>query len=153
MPRMRKIWFAVVLTAMVGCELTAPEVPLEPCGGSERISCPYGQTCEVDPSCDPTAPCEGMCVPSQCGGIAAFPCAKGMICVDDPGDDCDPKNYGADCIGMCVPDQSVVSDCDDPSRTFVAKDQDLCDKIQFLCEEGWMHFYDHCGCGCRPADG
>ena len=36
-----------------------------------------------------------------CGGIAGKPCPDGMSCVDDPGDDCDPKKGGADCIGIC----------------------------------------------------
>jgi hypothetical protein len=37
-----------------------------------------------------------------CGGIAGIPCPEGFICVDDPGDDCDPKRGGADCGGICV---------------------------------------------------
>ncbi len=40
--------------------------------------------------------------PQFCGGIAGFPCPDGQICVDDPNDDCDPENGGADCGGMCV---------------------------------------------------
>ncbi|HEY8378451.1 MAG TPA: hypothetical protein VIK91_18270 [Nannocystis sp.] len=152
---MREIWFSVGLTAMVGCDLTAPESPPEPCGGSERISCPYGHTCELDPTCVPTREraCEGICVPTQCGGIAAFPCAKGLVCVDDPRDDCDPKHYGADCIGICVPDEPSVPSCDDPSRSFVATDKAVCDTIQILCAAGWTYFHDECGCGCRLVDG
>lgn len=38
-----------------------------------------------------------------CGGIAAFQCGAGEVCVDDPSDDCDPMNGGADCGGMCIP--------------------------------------------------
>jgi hypothetical protein len=37
-----------------------------------------------------------------CGGIAGFPCPLGLTCVDNPNDDCDPLNGGADCAGMCV---------------------------------------------------
>jgi hypothetical protein len=37
-----------------------------------------------------------------CGGIAGFPCSEGQTCVDDPGDDCDPEQGGADCGGVCV---------------------------------------------------
>jgi hypothetical protein len=49
--------------------------------------------CEVEPP-----------PPGQfCGGIAGFPCPDGEICVDDPSDDCDPENGGADCGGICVP--------------------------------------------------
>jgi hypothetical protein len=41
--------------------------------------------------------------PAQfCGGIAGFPCPEGQTCVDDPSDDCDPANGGADCGGICV---------------------------------------------------
>ncbi len=40
--------------------------------------------------------------PRSCGGIAGLPCPKGYTCVDDPSDDCDPQNGGADCIGICV---------------------------------------------------
>jgi hypothetical protein len=37
-----------------------------------------------------------------CGGIAGIPCPDGQTCVDDPSDDCDPQNGGADCGGICV---------------------------------------------------
>ncbi len=38
----------------------------------------------------------------MCGGIAGFPCPDGMKCVDDPSDNCDPTQGGADCPGICV---------------------------------------------------
>lgn len=37
-----------------------------------------------------------------CGGIAAFPCPGNGKCVDNPDDDCDPNNGGADCGGVCT---------------------------------------------------
>lgn len=37
-----------------------------------------------------------------CGGIAGFPCPAGKKCVDDPSDNCDPAQGGADCSGICV---------------------------------------------------
>jgi hypothetical protein len=40
--------------------------------------------------------------PGFCGGIAGFPCPPGLTCVDNPNDDCDPNQGGADCEGMCV---------------------------------------------------
>jgi Kazal-type serine protease inhibitor domain len=48
---------------------------------------------------------EGACdEPAQfCGGFAGIPCEDGLECVDDPDDDCDPQNGGADCGGICVP--------------------------------------------------
>jgi hypothetical protein len=49
------------------------------------------------------ARCE--CVPAgdvQCGGFAGLSCpSDGDICVDLPGDGCDPNAGGADCIGVC----------------------------------------------------
>jgi hypothetical protein len=51
------------------------------------------------------------CVPAEpgpepgsgpfCGGIAGIPCPGAGSCVDDPADDCDPENGGADCGGVC----------------------------------------------------
>jgi hypothetical protein len=44
----------------------------------------------------------GECPAQQtCGGIAGIPCPGGGICVDDPSDDCDPAQGGADCGGIC----------------------------------------------------
>jgi len=41
--------------------------------------------------------------PAFCGGIAGFECPReGQLCVDDPCDDCDPAQGGADCGGICV---------------------------------------------------
>lgn len=47
---------------------------------------------------------EGACAPSGpfCGGIAGIDCPGEGRCVDDPSDDCDPKNGGADCGGICT---------------------------------------------------
>lgn len=39
---------------------------------------------------------------SSCGGFIGTSCTDGFECVDDPRDDCDPANGGADCIGICV---------------------------------------------------
>jgi hypothetical protein len=49
---------------------------------------------------------KGACepVPNFCGGIAGIPCPDGQQCIDDPNDDCDPNNGGADCGGICVSD-------------------------------------------------
>ncbi|MGB0128831.1 MAG: Kazal-type serine protease inhibitor family protein [Rhodocyclaceae bacterium] len=41
--------------------------------------------------------------PVACGGIAGLKCPEGQVCVDDPGDTCDPKQGGADCAGLCQP--------------------------------------------------
>ena len=50
----------------------------------------------------------GICLPqnpSRCGGFGAIQCQTGMSCVDDQGDSCDPNAGGADCGGVCVPQQ------------------------------------------------
>ena len=39
----------------------------------------------------------------RCGGFTGKPCPRGLVCVDDPTDDCDPDDGGADCGGICVP--------------------------------------------------
>jgi hypothetical protein len=46
--------------------------------------------------------------PAFCGGFGGFPCPDpdAQDCVDDPSDDCDPANGGADCGGICVPKTS-----------------------------------------------
>ena len=36
-----------------------------------------------------------------CGGFAGIPCPQGFVCVDVPGDGCDPRHGGADCGGYC----------------------------------------------------
>jgi hypothetical protein len=51
----------------------------------------------------------GACPPVQtCGGIAGIPCPGGGKCVDDPTDDCDPNNGGADCVGICSCIETVL---------------------------------------------
>jgi hypothetical protein len=59
-----------------------------------------------------------------CGGFAGIPCPGAGDCLDDPRDDCDPSNGGADCGGVCV-----------------------CGAIG-LCEEGfeWDSSPEVCGC-------
>lgn len=36
-----------------------------------------------------------------CGGITGTPCPAGFVCVDDPRDNCNPQQGGADCSGIC----------------------------------------------------
>lgn len=74
----------------------------------DDITCPEGQHCEVKQVFCIRAPCPALaqCVPDEpppvfCGGIAGFPCPGMGRCVDNPSDDCDPNNGGADCGGFC----------------------------------------------------
>ncbi|HET6582383.1 MAG TPA: hypothetical protein VFG69_03025 [Nannocystaceae bacterium] len=54
---------------------------------------------------------QGECdAPAFCGGFAGIPCGEGEECIDDPSDECDPQNGGADCGGICVP-----ATCCDPA--------------------------------------
>lgn len=86
-----------------------PEPTYQSCGGFRvnPVSCPKGQICVDDPrvsGCGMACDRPGICVtPEFCGGFAGFACKdKNKICIDDPRDDCDPKNGGADCGGICV---------------------------------------------------
>jgi hypothetical protein len=84
-----------------------------------------------------------------CGGIAAFACPAGHVCVDDPHDDCDPRNGGADCGGICV---VPPPDCGAPGRDYVSRDLDQCARIRYFCDADREAFSDDCGCGCEdPA--
>jgi hypothetical protein len=63
------------------------------------VSCPVGSACEVVDG-------QGVCAPPAasapfCGGFGGIECAGAGTCVDDPNDDCDPANGGADCGGLC----------------------------------------------------
>lgn len=90
-------------------------VPAEPgcghdgdCGADEF--CDFSQ---VNPICAYDIEC-GTCAPkplAQCGGFAGLPCEAGFVCVDDPDDCCDPQNGGADCPGICIPEEP----CGDPT--------------------------------------
>ncbi|KAJ9149182.1 hypothetical protein NKR19_g5730 [Coniochaeta hoffmannii] len=94
---------------------TTSDTPPEPtstyqsCGGFriQQKPCPTGQICIDDPyrgGCGMACDAPGICVtPTFCGGFAGLRCRDGRkMCVDDPRDDCDPKNGGADCGGICV---------------------------------------------------
>lgn len=45
--------------------------------------------------------CANSIPPLSCGGITGKQCPINQVCVDDPTDTCDPKQGGADCIGIC----------------------------------------------------
>jgi hypothetical protein len=81
--------------------------PGQPC----ELSCEPGQHCEyIEVQCV-QAPCppQPECVDdTRCGGFGGFGCPGAGRCIDDPNDDCDPQNGGADCGGICV--------CDEPAR-------------------------------------
>lgn len=55
--------------------------------------------------------CSGAEPSTFCGGIAGIACPDGQRCVDDPSDDCDPNNGGADCGGICVGGGTPTNPC------------------------------------------
>lgn len=86
-----------------------------------------------------------------CGGIAGIPCPAGQRCMDDPTDDCDPKNGGADCGGICVGKPNCHKG--DRNYSYVGTSPEECTRILFMCEPGMGYFSDDCGCGCyRSCD-
>jgi hypothetical protein len=93
----------------------------------------YGNACFAHAAGTSVAS-QGECdQPEFCGGIAGFPCDEGQICIDDPSDDCDPNNGGADCGGICV---------DGP-----ACDPVLC---ELFCEDGFATDENGCEiCSCN----
>lgn len=106
-------------------------------------------------ACGPTAEAQPPDVEEQkkkgefCGGIAGVGCPEGYTCVDDPSDDCDPNQGGADCGGICQQEPKKPV-CDDPDRDYISKDPDRCAAIRFYCEAPKVPFSDDCGCGCEP---
>lgn len=126
----------------------------EPGSGGERcgsVTCATGQVC-CNPSCgictEPGGACtRQLCEPPApgpeprpepepelgpfCGGFGGFACPGEGECVDDPRDDCDPENGGADCGGVC--------ECN----------------VQGLCEAGstWNDAPDVCACEADAASG
>jgi hypothetical protein len=90
----------------------------------------------------------------SCGGFAGTPCPQGQLCLDDPSDDCDPDQGGADCIGLCVKESACrppACDYDDPHRRYIRKSPEECATIRFFCQPGFQAFFDDCGCGCELA--
>ena len=85
------------------CELRPEVCPkiFAPVCGCDGVT--YGNSCEAA-SAGVSIESQGACPvpPAFCGGIAGIPCPDGQTCVDNPNDDCDPKNGGADCGGICV---------------------------------------------------
>jgi hypothetical protein len=93
----------------------------------------------------------------SCAGFAGFSCPKGQLCLDDPSDECDPSQGGADCIGLCVKKSDCqrppACDYNNPRRRYVAKSPEKCATIRFFCQPGFQAFFDDCGCGCERVRG
>lgn len=125
------------------------------------LAVPFGVAAAQEP--EPVSP-EG----TSCGGFAGTDCPEGYSCVDNPNDDCDPNNGGADCAGVCSAASGqddaqrdngngnanghAKKRCDynDPNLQYVSKDPDQCAAIRFVCDTGQEPFFNDCGCGCQP---
>jgi hypothetical protein len=149
------------------CELQGGEaVCVPPPGGitCASVLCIVGTVCEETP----TGP---QCLPSGdfCGGFAGIPCGSGEECVDDPSDDCDPQNGGADCGGVCIPEapkqfcggiaafecpgagvcvDDPADDCDPENGGADCGGVCECSGVLALCLPGTVFDNDPSVCGC-----
>lgn len=107
----------VVVDGSAECQPVEPN----PCAA---VSCEVGSNCEVVDG-------EAQCVPVEsgpfCGGFGGIECPGSATCADDPSDDCDPDNGGADCGGVC--------ECN----------------IRALCIQGLVFDPSPAVCACVPA--
>jgi hypothetical protein len=108
------------------CELVDPS--LVRCGGHSinMHGCPDGFECVGDAlAYDGTGNCRKFC-----GGFANLPCQYGYNCQDNPFDDCDVNNGGADCGGLCFPPTCGGFgnlQCQNDGQTCVDDTTDSCD--------------------------
>jgi Kazal-type serine protease inhibitor domain len=73
-----------------------------------------------------------------CGGIAGISCKNpNEICIDDPNDNCDPNQGGADCGGICVKKKEhqfcggiAGIPCKNPNEICIDDPNDNCDPNQ-----------------------
>jgi hypothetical protein len=126
-PRLCLMWCEVNDPFCCGpstCEPKAPPPPppppaccdpaAKPANGIEGVWCCGDGSWQYDigsgdqtMSCSASGGAGSVCAATQCGGFAGLPCGKGEECIDDPTDDCDPNNGGADCGGICVPESAA----------------------------------------------
>lgn len=138
----------------------------EPANGCNGFECPDGQHCElqeivcITTPCDPIPECvDDAATPPFCGGIAGFPCPGNQLCVDDPGDDCDPNMGGADCGGICVENPCNLVDCVPGNTCEVQDGEAVCVPAasgercgDITCGPGLQCCNPSCGI-CTPPDG
>lgn len=82
------------------------------CGGFRMEPpppCKKDTHCIDDPripgSCGMACDAPGICAPKKaptCAGYTGEKCPEGLWCYDDLRDECDPKNGGFDCTGICL---------------------------------------------------
>lgn len=57
---------------------------------------------------------EGAIDGRPCGGPSQLTCREGLICVDNPGDDCNPRQDGLKCPGTCKVNITKEDEIDRP---------------------------------------
>jgi hypothetical protein len=96
---------------MGACETVCPcgeegacmALPGDTVDGSNKIASSYMCDCNEGYSFDGSSCTSGGIVQETCGGFVGASCSdETLTCIDNPTDDCDPNNGGADCIGICV---------------------------------------------------
>ena len=173
---MRNVWlvpvFAVMLTGFGRCHWWPP-----PGGGGGDDDCRRDRDCAGAGQCiDNTCECSGalvLCaagtvfnedpnvcecepVDTFCGGIAGIPCPGAGMCVDDPDDDCDPENGGADCGGICECNAAAIS-C--PAGYGLNEDPAVCECFPnegeacgpTTCGDGFVCCNESCGICTEPG--
>lgn len=79
-----------------------------------------------------------------CAGFLGIACPGKLQCIDDPRDDCDPWNGGADCTGMCV---------SDPPQPCGGPQDARCPSDTVCVEDPWLDCVAACSTGlCALAD-
>jgi len=139
--------FLTFSTALFGgaCDAADPESP------GDQTAAPEFQLNDANDEVDEILTAEDAVRLPRCGGFAGLTCPEGSRCVDLPGDGCDPRRGGADCIGVCRRWPQRFH-CNDPSRRYYGRSPEICSRIRYFCAEG-TPFSDECGCGCIDLRG
>jgi hypothetical protein len=94
----------------------------------------------------------------QAFGVTARYKSVGTYCAADA--DCDGQSYVRPmCLGHAVCD-TTTKKCGwrcgekpvcDETLSYISRDPKTCMLVKFGCAEGFEHFSNECGCGCKPA--
>ncbi|RXG44879.1 hypothetical protein VDGE_03799 [Verticillium dahliae] len=148
-----------VITSLIIATLAAVvSADYQSCGGfrvAPAPRCPKGTACLDDPridGCGMACDAPGICIPNkapQCGGPRKIRCpyGSGLVCYDKPNDDCDPRNGGVKCPGVCLTPLKQEPPAEIP------EDAPFCGGIGGLpCPEGLVCIDDPRD-GCDPKKG
>ena len=146
MRTMMKMFGCAVALSLAACAVDAEDLTVE-----ERAEIAGATMLSTDEA--EAVPENGPSNKQLCGGFAGLECPGGMMCVDFPGDGCNPNQGGADCIGMCVGNPNACDFNSDPTKDYIGTSAEECASIKFFCDPGEEYFSDECGCGCLDPDG